>query len=183
MSPGFHNPRFSNRQADGPDNRFESIAVEYDDGIERPQAMRVYKETAKSILSRNESPDIPFRFSVNQDMLESSLIVVRGRAAWCPSGKRLPFGGLENLCVHANLANGRKNGHRFTRRRSATGNQPTAGWRNLPLARRPDGSNSRVTLAAMIRLGATKENAPPTQQPALRHAVSQYSSIYRYQQS
>jgi DNA repair photolyase len=60
MSPGFHL-----RQADGPDNRFEAIAVEYDDGIERPQAMRVFKEAAKSILSRNESPDIPFRFSVN----------------------------------------------------------------------------------------------------------------------
>jgi DNA repair photolyase len=60
MGIGFHN-----RQADGPDNRFEAIAVEYDEGVERPQAMRVYKETAKSILTRNESPDIPFRFSVN----------------------------------------------------------------------------------------------------------------------
>lgn len=58
--PGFHS-----RQAGGPDNRFESLAVEYDEGVERPQTMRVYKETARSILSRNESPDIPFRFSVN----------------------------------------------------------------------------------------------------------------------
>lgn len=64
-SPPPQRPGFHSRQADGPDNRFESLAVEYDEGVERPQAMRVYKETAKSILSRNESPDIPFRFSVN----------------------------------------------------------------------------------------------------------------------
>lgn len=58
-------PGFRSRQADGPDNRFETIAVDYDEGVERPQTMKVYRETAKSILSRNESPDIPFRFSVN----------------------------------------------------------------------------------------------------------------------
>jgi DNA repair photolyase len=61
MAPGFHN-----RQAENPHNvRFESVEVEWDEGVERPQAMRVYKEVAKSILSRNESPDIPFRWSVN----------------------------------------------------------------------------------------------------------------------
>jgi DNA repair photolyase len=56
---------FHHRQADNPDNRFESLSVEWDEGIERPQAMRIYRETAKSILTRNDSPDIPFRFSVN----------------------------------------------------------------------------------------------------------------------
>jgi DNA repair photolyase len=56
---------FHRRQADNPDNRFESLSVEWDEGIERPQAMRIFRETAKSILARNESPDIPFRFSVN----------------------------------------------------------------------------------------------------------------------
>lgn len=58
--PGFHR-----RQAGGPDGRFETLAVEYEEGVERPQSMRVYKETAKSILTRNDSPDIPFRWSVN----------------------------------------------------------------------------------------------------------------------
>ena len=56
---------FHRRQADNPDNRFESLSVEWDEGIERPQAMRIFRETAKSILARNDSPDIPFRFSVN----------------------------------------------------------------------------------------------------------------------
>jgi len=56
---------FHTRSADNPDNRFESISVEWDEGVERPQAMRIYRETAKSILTKNDSPDIPFRFSVN----------------------------------------------------------------------------------------------------------------------
>ena len=60
MSPGFYN-----RQAEGPKGRFETLDVEYDEGVERPQSMRVYKEVSKSILTRNDSPDIPFRWSVN----------------------------------------------------------------------------------------------------------------------
>lgn len=56
---------FHHRQADNPGNRFESLSVEWDEGVERPQAMRIFRETAKSILTRNDSPDIPFRFSVN----------------------------------------------------------------------------------------------------------------------
>ena len=36
---------FYRREADNPDNRFESISVEWDEGFERPQEMRVYKET------------------------------------------------------------------------------------------------------------------------------------------
>ena len=53
------------READNPDNRFENLSIEWEDGVERPQEMRVYREVAKSILSRNDSPDIPFRHSVN----------------------------------------------------------------------------------------------------------------------
>jgi len=56
---------FYRREADNPDNRFESLSLEWEEGAERPQEMRVYRETAKSILSTNDSPDIPFRFSVN----------------------------------------------------------------------------------------------------------------------
>ncbi len=56
---------FYRREADNPDNRFESLSVEWEEGVERPQEMRVYREVAKSILSRNDSPDIPFRHSVN----------------------------------------------------------------------------------------------------------------------
>src|SRR5687768_16302269 len=53
------------RQGGNPANRFDAIHVEYEDGIELPQAMRIHEKTAKSILSQNESPDIPFRYSVN----------------------------------------------------------------------------------------------------------------------
>jgi DNA repair photolyase len=56
---------FHRREADNPRNRFESLALEYDEGVERPQDMRVFREHAKSILNANDSPDIPFRYSVN----------------------------------------------------------------------------------------------------------------------
>jgi DNA repair photolyase len=39
--------------------------VEWEEGVELPQALRIHEETAKSILSSNDSPDIPFRYSVN----------------------------------------------------------------------------------------------------------------------
>ena len=56
---------FHRREAENPDNRFESLSIEWEEGVERPQEMRVYREVAKSILSSNDSPDIPFRYSVN----------------------------------------------------------------------------------------------------------------------
>lgn len=59
------NRPYSVRQAANPHNRFESTAVEWEDGVELPQALRIHEETAKSILSANDSPDIPFRYSVN----------------------------------------------------------------------------------------------------------------------
>jgi len=39
--------------------------VEWEDGVELPQALRIHEETARSIVSENDSPDIPFRYSVN----------------------------------------------------------------------------------------------------------------------
>jgi DNA repair photolyase len=56
---------YSIRQEANPGNRFESMRVEWEDGVELPQALRVHRETAKSIVSENDSPDIPFRYSVN----------------------------------------------------------------------------------------------------------------------
>ncbi len=53
------------RPSANPDNRFDSIHVEWEDGVEFPQALRIHEEIARSILSRNESPDIPFRYSLN----------------------------------------------------------------------------------------------------------------------
>jgi len=48
-----------------PGNRFESMRVEWEDGVELPQALRIHKEIARSIVTENDSPDIPFRYSVN----------------------------------------------------------------------------------------------------------------------
>lgn len=62
--PERKNP-YSIRPEANPGNRFESTRVEWEDGVELPQALRIHKETAKSIVSENNSPDIPFRYSVN----------------------------------------------------------------------------------------------------------------------
>lgn len=53
------------RQEANPGNRFETVKVEWDDGVELPQSLRIHKEIARSIVSENDSPDIPFRYSVN----------------------------------------------------------------------------------------------------------------------
>jgi len=52
------------RRVDNPPNPFESRHAEFLE--EPPQAMlTVYEEAARSILTRNDSPDIPFTWSVN----------------------------------------------------------------------------------------------------------------------
>lgn len=56
---------YSLRPAANPDNRFEAVTVEWEDGVEIPQALRIRRETARSIVSENDSPDIPFRYSLN----------------------------------------------------------------------------------------------------------------------
>lgn len=53
------------RQEANPDNRFDPVKVEWEDGVELPQSLRIHEETARSIVSENDSPDIPFRYSVN----------------------------------------------------------------------------------------------------------------------
>jgi DNA repair photolyase len=64
MMPENKNP-YRIRPEANPDNRFESVRVEWEEGVELPQALRIIKETAKSIVTENDSPDIPFRYSVN----------------------------------------------------------------------------------------------------------------------
>lgn len=52
------------RPIDNPPNPWHSTHVEYLG--DRPSAeLKVYHERAKSILSKNESPDLPFRYSLN----------------------------------------------------------------------------------------------------------------------
>lgn len=58
--------------ASNPEGRFESAKLEaFDDGWEREEesaphpATTVTEERARSIVSRNDSPDIPFEQSIN----------------------------------------------------------------------------------------------------------------------
>lgn len=49
-----------------PDNRFQPTRVEWDDGIEGPTPVTECRAIqARSIISRNNSPDIPFSLSIN----------------------------------------------------------------------------------------------------------------------
>jgi len=51
------------RPIDNPPNPWQSTHVEWIDAP--PARLQVYHEEAKSILSRNDSPDLPFRYSLN----------------------------------------------------------------------------------------------------------------------
>jgi len=57
--------------AENPENRYERIHVEYDPSDEEdgPEPQKVatlhYRDTSRTILAENDSPDIPFRFSLN----------------------------------------------------------------------------------------------------------------------
>ena len=53
------------RPVDNPKNRFVPSAVEWDPGEAPLASLHIHEEHAKSILSRNESPDLPFRYSLN----------------------------------------------------------------------------------------------------------------------
>lgn len=52
------------RRIDNPPNPWQSSHVEWL-GEPPPQALEVHEEDAKSILSENDSPDLPFRWSLN----------------------------------------------------------------------------------------------------------------------
>ena len=52
------------RKVDNPRNPYKSQWVEYLDEVP-PAEVEVYEEQARSILSRNDSPDLPFDWSVN----------------------------------------------------------------------------------------------------------------------
>ena len=54
------------RVTNNPHNRFRDIAVEYDEGDGPPRSsITLIDDHARSILSENNSPDLPFKWSVN----------------------------------------------------------------------------------------------------------------------
>lgn len=48
-----------------PPNPFQSYDCHYFEGIEAPAQLQVYEDATKTILSRNDSPDLGFRWSLN----------------------------------------------------------------------------------------------------------------------
>lgn len=52
------------RTVENPPNPFEHAHLEWD-GPAPPAKLEVFEETCKSALARNDSPDIPFRYSLN----------------------------------------------------------------------------------------------------------------------
>jgi DNA repair photolyase len=64
-SRGLH-PHKGRGALNNPDNRYQPTSVEWDDGIEGPTPVTECRAvTARSIISRNSSPDIPFEQSIN----------------------------------------------------------------------------------------------------------------------
>ncbi|MFN3714555.1 MAG: PA0069 family radical SAM protein [Alcanivoracaceae bacterium] len=52
--------------SDNPAGRFQRIRVEHDEGCMPPSQVTEYRsETAKSLITSNDSPDVPFRHSIN----------------------------------------------------------------------------------------------------------------------
>ncbi|MEM6292822.1 MAG: radical SAM protein [Myxococcota bacterium] len=53
------------RQLSNPDNPYHATAVQWD--VEPPPSvhLELYEDSSKSVLSKNDSPDIPFEYSVN----------------------------------------------------------------------------------------------------------------------
>lgn len=62
-------PRRGRGAADNPVNRFESLAYERDWDLAEDESPSVktqfFKDTSKSVLSKNDSPDIPFKYTLN----------------------------------------------------------------------------------------------------------------------
>jgi len=52
------------RRRDGPPNRFEAAHIDWEGEVPLA-ALHVHEEEARTILAENDSPDIPFRWSVN----------------------------------------------------------------------------------------------------------------------
>src|SRR5262245_2093152 len=48
-----------------PPNRYEPLHVEPDDDASGPDRTVFYRDTSRSILAQNDSPDVPFRYSLN----------------------------------------------------------------------------------------------------------------------
>jgi DNA repair photolyase len=53
------------RKVENPKNRFVPAEIAWDDGEAPLAQLHVHEEQSKSILSENDSPDLPFRYSVN----------------------------------------------------------------------------------------------------------------------
>src|SRR5438477_4621468 len=53
------------RSVDNPKNRFLPTEIAWQEGEAPLALLHVHEERGKSILSKNDSPDLPFRYSIN----------------------------------------------------------------------------------------------------------------------
>ncbi len=69
MDAHANQPRRGRGAADNPVNRFESLAYERDDELPDDESPSIktqfFRDASKSVLSKNDSPDIPFTYSLN----------------------------------------------------------------------------------------------------------------------
>ncbi len=56
---------FRRRFENNPEHKFTGLSLDWEEDAEAWQQVKVYIDSSKSILSENDSPDIPFRYSVN----------------------------------------------------------------------------------------------------------------------
>lgn len=69
MDPFDHTLIYGRGASGNPANRFERIAYERDNDSEAPESPQItteyYKDTSRSIITTNDSPDVPFEASLN----------------------------------------------------------------------------------------------------------------------
>src|SRR5712692_7201245 len=53
------------KRIDNPPNPFESYSTEYFEGVAPPAELEIYEDATRTILAKNDSPDIGFRWSLN----------------------------------------------------------------------------------------------------------------------
>lgn len=164
------------RETNNPPNRFHSTTVEYDEGDGPPPSdVTLIEDHSRSILSENDSPDLPFRYSANP---------YRGcqsACSYCLDGRTPILLGDSRTRSIAELRVGDEIIGTSTegKRRSYTRTRVLAHWSTLKLA-------YRVTLADGTELVASGDHRflsnrgwkhvmpcePPAQRPFLTTANS-----------
>ncbi|MDP3276361.1 MAG: radical SAM protein [Deltaproteobacteria bacterium] len=60
-----HSRAYAMHRVNNPRNPWHQYAVAYDDVLPPPASLELFEERAKSIVTANDSPDVPFGYSIN----------------------------------------------------------------------------------------------------------------------